>query len=166
MDLRDYLKSSKDPQLAARVIGRAVNEYLETKVPGNEIGGECHHEDDEITANEEEIAIRNLQEALYISDEDLEVLKVLIKGQHGHRGLRGLTGLQGNQGPIGPIGAEGRAVELQVTTIEPRYLQWRYEGDTVWLNLLAIDDITSVDIDGGNAASVGYDYLNIDGGGA
>lgn len=39
----------------------------------------------------------------------------------------------------GPAGADGREIELQVTDT---HIQWRYEGDTEWNNLVALEDIT------------------------
>jgi hypothetical protein len=61
------------------------------------------------------------------------------------RGPQGLQGLQGEVGPIGPVGetgspgADGREVELQTTE---SHVQWRYEGESEWTDLVALSAIT------------------------
>lgn len=47
--------------------------------------------------------------------------------------------VQGPQGPAGPPGSDGREVELRTTAA---FVQWRYLGDTEWLDLVALADIT------------------------
>jgi hypothetical protein len=62
-----------------------------------------------------------------------------------NRGPQGLQGIQGEVGPIGPVGetgspgADGREVELQTTET---HVQWRYEGETEWTDLVALSAIT------------------------
>jgi hypothetical protein len=61
------------------------------------------------------------------------------------RGPQGLQGIQGEVGPIGPVGqtgspgADGREVELQTTET---HVQWRYEGESEWIDLVALSAIT------------------------
>jgi hypothetical protein len=61
------------------------------------------------------------------------------------RGPQGLQGLQGEVGPLGPVGqtgspgADGREVELQTTET---HVQWRYEGESEWTDLVALSAIT------------------------
>ncbi len=61
------------------------------------------------------------------------------------RGPQGLQGVQGEVGPVGPVGqtgspgADGREVELQTTET---HVQWRYEGESAWTNLVALSAIT------------------------
>jgi hypothetical protein len=61
------------------------------------------------------------------------------------RGPQGLQGVQGEVGPIGPVGqtgspgADGREVELQTTET---HVQWRYEGESEWTDLVALSAIT------------------------
>jgi hypothetical protein len=62
-----------------------------------------------------------------------------------NRGPQGLQGVQGEVGPIGPVGetgspgADGREVELQTTET---HVQWRYEGESEWIDLVALSAIT------------------------
>jgi hypothetical protein len=62
-----------------------------------------------------------------------------------NRGPQGVQGLQGEVGPIGPVGetgspgADGREVELQTTET---HVQWRYEGESEWTDLVALTAIT------------------------
>jgi hypothetical protein len=61
------------------------------------------------------------------------------------RGPQGLQGVQGEVGPVGPVGqtgspgADGREVELQTTET---HVQWRYEGESEWTDLVALSAIT------------------------
>jgi hypothetical protein len=62
-----------------------------------------------------------------------------------NRGPQGLQGIQGEVGPVGPVGetgspgADGREVELQTTET---HVQWRYEGESEWTDLVALSAIT------------------------
>jgi hypothetical protein len=62
-----------------------------------------------------------------------------------NRGPQGLQGIQGEVGPVGPVGetgspgADGREVELQTTE---SHVQWRYEGESEWTDLVALSAIT------------------------
>jgi hypothetical protein len=62
-----------------------------------------------------------------------------------NRGPQGVQGLQGEVGPVGPVGetgspgADGREVELQTTET---HVQWRYEGESEWTDLVALSAIT------------------------
>lgn len=46
------------------------------------------------------------------------------------------------KGQTGASGDDGREVELQVTTT---HIQWRYVGDTVWINLIALSELKGAD---------------------
>jgi hypothetical protein len=60
-------------------------------------------------------------------------------------GPAGPRGIQGEVGPVGPVGqtgspgADGREVELQTTET---HVQWRYEGESEWTDLVALSAIT------------------------
>jgi hypothetical protein len=71
-----------------------------------------------------------------------------IQGIQGEQGLQGAMGAQGVQGETGATGAagangidgdDGREVEIQKTVT---HIQWRYVGDVLWTDLVALADIT------------------------
>ena len=62
-----------------------------------------------------------------------------------------LEGQQGQDGQDGQDGIDGREVELQKTAT---HIQWRYVGDSVWTNLVALIDLK------GEAGSDGNDGTN------
>lgn len=66
------------------------------------------------------------------------------KGPAGPAGPRGLTGIQGSPGADGKDGKPGkdgekaREIELQKTAT---HVQWRYEGDNFWSDLIPLADL-------------------------
>ncbi len=60
-------------------------------------------------------------------------------GSPGQIGATGSTGSTGSPGSAGLPGADGREIEVQNNGT---YIQFRYEGDTVWHDLIALTDIT------------------------
>ena len=61
------------------------------------------------------------------------------KGETGNTGAKGPTGARGETGATGTAGADGREIEIQNSGTD---IQWRYEGETTWNNLVSISDIT------------------------
>lgn len=57
----------------------------------------------------------------------------------GATGLPGAVGAVGPQGSAGVNGIDGREVQLQKSST---HVQWRYEGETAWSNLVALSEIT------------------------
>ena len=57
----------------------------------------------------------------------------------GATGLPGEVGATGPQGAPGIDGIDGREVQLQKSAT---HVQWRYEGETAWSNLVALAEIT------------------------
>lgn len=57
---------------------------------------------------------------------------------NGADGAAGATGDTGDTGATGAAGADGREVELQKTAT---HIQWRYVGDALWTDLVALADI-------------------------
>lgn len=53
--------------------------------------------------------------------------------------LQGLDGLNGTNGADGIDGSDGRAVLFQTSET---HIQWRYEGETVWNNLISLNLLT------------------------
>lgn len=53
--------------------------------------------------------------------------------------ITGAKGDKGDAGGAGAAGADGRQVELRKTDT---HVQWRYVGDTTWLDLIALTDVT------------------------
>ena len=53
--------------------------------------------------------------------------------------FQGPEGPQGKDGKAGANGTPGKNIEFQAT---PTYIQWRYVGDTLWNNLIAVASIT------------------------
>lgn len=53
--------------------------------------------------------------------------------------FQGPEGPQGKDGKAGANGTPGKSVEFQAT---PTYIQWRYVGDTLWNNLIAVASLT------------------------
>lgn len=60
------------------------------------------------------------------------------QGSQGIQGATGATGAAGTNGTNGADGADGREVELQKSIT---HIQWRYAGDVVWTDLVALTDI-------------------------
>lgn len=61
------------------------------------------------------------------------------KGDTGDTGPQGPAGQDGVDGGSSGSGVDGREVELRTGTT---HIQWRYVGDTTWINLVALSDIT------------------------
>lgn len=59
-------------------------------------------------------------------------------GNDGSPGLPGVPGEHGIPGSPGGDGKDGREIEVQKGAT---YIQWRYAGDTEWINLIAIADL-------------------------
>lgn len=59
-------------------------------------------------------------------------------GPAGPRGLQGEKGVNGIDGKDGKPGTNGREIELQKSDT---HIQWRYVGDKVWRDLIALDDL-------------------------
>lgn len=78
------------------------------------------------------------------------------RGEKGEKGDRGLQGVQGEIGPAGPRGLigksgtngidgldgkdgkDGRPIELRLSKT---HVQWRYVGEIIWKNLIAIESL-------------------------
>lgn len=60
------------------------------------------------------------------------------KGEKGDPGEPGEKGEKGDPGEPGADGADGREVELQKSAT---HIQWRYEGDGSWQDLVALADL-------------------------
>ncbi len=72
----------------------------------------------------------------------------------GDKGEQGEPGTPGSPGSPGAPGADGREVELQATET---HVQWRYEGDVGWSNLVALSELKGDDGDPGSPGSPGAD---------
>lgn len=87
-------------------------------------------------------AVMKALEGVYIKQSELEALKPQLKGDPGPQGPKGdpgAKGSQGSQGPKGDPGTNGREIELQKSAT---HIQWRYVGESVWKDLVALSDIT------------------------
>lgn len=60
-------------------------------------------------------------------------------GPQGPQGVQGVPGTPGTPGIDGIDGTDGREVEFQQTAT---HIQWRYVGDVVWTDLVALSAIT------------------------
>lgn len=72
----------------------------------------------------------------------------------GDKGEQGEPGTPGSPGSPGAPGADGREVELQATET---HVQWRYEGDVGWSNLVALSELKGDEGDPGSPGSPGAD---------
>ncbi len=68
------------------------------------------------------------------------------------KGEKGDTGATGAQGIQGIPGENGKQVEFQVNET---HIQWRYEGDTEWTNLIALSDLKGPKGDNGDTGAQG-----------
>ncbi|MBQ7226918.1 MAG: glycoside hydrolase family 3 C-terminal domain-containing protein [Clostridia bacterium] len=59
-------------------------------------------------------------------------------GSQGPKGDKGDKGDKGETGATGAPGADGREIEIQKSAT---HIQWRYEGETEWKNLVALEDL-------------------------
>lgn len=60
-------------------------------------------------------------------------------GPQGPQGIQGIPGTPGTPGANGVDGTDGREVEFQQSAT---HIQWRYVGDVVWTDLVALTAIT------------------------
>ena len=74
------------------------------------------------------------------------------KGDRGEQGLKGDNGAQGAKGDKGDRGTNGREIELRKDSL---YIQWRYEGDSSWNNLIAYSDLKGAKGDKGDRGEQG-----------
>lgn len=77
--------------------------------------------------------------------EDLTGKKIISSsglGAKGDTGVQGPIGPAGEQGPAGPAGADGRDIIIRN---DGTYLQWQYDGDVVWTNLVALSSLQGAD---------------------
>lgn len=87
-----------------------------------------------------------------------EWLESLV-GPAGQDGAAGANGEKGDPGEQGDPGADGREVQLQKGTT---HIQWRYEGDPTWTDLVALADLKGADgADGTNGADAAEIELQI-----
>lgn len=63
-------------------------------------------------------------------------------GAKGDTGAQGPVGPAGEQGPAGPAGADGRDIIIRN---DGTYLQWQYDGDVAWTNLVALSSLQGAD---------------------
>lgn len=64
-----------------------------------------------------------------------------LKGEPGEKGEKGAPGDPGEPGPAGADGkdgSDGREVELQKSAT---HIQWRYEGESAWTDLVLLSDL-------------------------
>ncbi len=59
-------------------------------------------------------------------------------GKVGPQGIQGKSGKDGLDGLDGKDGINGREIELQTSST---HIQWRYKGDILWKNLIAIEKL-------------------------
>lgn len=59
-------------------------------------------------------------------------------GQNGAQGVPGVAGADGTDGAPGANGTDGREVQLQVNAT---HVQWRYEGDVSWTDLITLSTL-------------------------
>ena len=77
--------------------------------------------------------------------EDLTGKKIISSsglGAKGDTGVQGPIGPAGEQGPAGPAGADGRDIIIRN---DGTYLQWQYDGDVAWTNLIALSSLQGAD---------------------
>lgn len=77
--------------------------------------------------------------------EDLTGKKIISSsglGAKGDTGAQGPIGPAGEQGPAGPAGADGRDIIIRN---DGTYLQWQYDGDVAWTNLIALSSLQGAD---------------------
>lgn len=76
------------------------------------------------------------------------------KGDKGDPGEQGPTGPQGEIGLTGPAGADGRDIVIRN---DGTYLQWQYDGDTAWTNLVSLASLRGADGTNGLDGTNGVD---------
>lgn len=77
--------------------------------------------------------------------EDLTGKKIISSsglGAKGDTGAQGPIGPAGEQGLAGPAGADGRDIIIRN---DGTYLQWQYDGDVAWTNLIALSSLQGAD---------------------
>lgn len=77
---------------------------------------------------------------------------LVSKGDTGDQGPQGIQGIQGIQGEQGAPGSDGREVELQKSAT---HIQWRYEGEPAWTDLVALADLEGPQGPAGNDGAQG-----------
>lgn len=73
-------------------------------------------------------------------------------GKDGKDGINGVNGRDGAKGDKGDRGTNGREIELRKDSL---YIQWRYEGDSSWNNLIAYSDLKGAKGDKGDRGEQG-----------
>lgn len=73
----------------------------------------------------------------YIGDATWNNL-IAISELKGEKGDQGEQGIQGEKGETGNSGADGKEIKLQATDT---YIQWKYDTDTNWTNLVPLSDL-------------------------
>jgi hypothetical protein len=74
----------------------------------------------------------------------------------GETGATGATGLQGEQGIPGTPGDDGQEIQLRV---DSGYIQWKYENDISWTNLIAQTELKGDTGETGSAGQ-GIDHVS------
>jgi hypothetical protein len=92
---------------------------------------------------------RYVGETVWIDLVELALLKgdTGDKGDKGDQGDKGDKGDKGDTGDNGGDGEDGKEVEFNKSST---HIQWRYVGDTTWINLVALTDIKGDQGDPGN----------------
>lgn len=78
-----------------------------------------------------------------------------VDGRNGTDGKDGINGIDGKNGINGTNGEDGRTPEFRVNGNQ---LQWRYEGETIWLNLYDLSALKGAD--GKDGSCAGYFAAN------
>ncbi len=73
-------------------------------------------------------------------------------GATGAQGIQGEKGEKGDKGDTGLAGADGKQVEFNVTET---HIQWRYEGETNWTDLIALSELKGSKGDKGDTGATG-----------
>lgn len=85
-------------------------------------------------------------------------------GPQGLKGDTGATGPQGLKGDTGPAGQNGREIQLQKGAT---HIQWKYDNEGLWKDLIAIDELKGEPGQGGSGGqsaqliSNGVDIFNL-----
>lgn len=91
------------------------------------------------------------------SEADFLASLVGPRGEPGADGTPGQDGAPGVDGEDGPAGSDGREIALRTAT---GFVQWQYDGDPGWTNLIALADLTGPRGDDGADGEAGTDGVD------
>lgn len=137
-DIDDKVQQAKDSASLAKQYSDGVGSSLQIAQQSAQLALECSEQAQQIKDSTEifyDVDTVNKRVGFRKANEPSFTYTPTLKGDKGDRGEKGLPG---ERGVPGPAGSSGREIELQKGAT---HIQWRYNDELAWRNLIPIDEL-------------------------